>query len=49
MASAAQMGISGVSAHRHLEHLTAIGAAKVSPRYGGTGRPDRRYRRHHPS
>ncbi|MBB5781995.1 response regulator [Nonomuraea jabiensis] len=46
---ATQVGISRVSARRYLEHLTAIGAAEVSLRYGGTGRPERRYRWHHPA
>ncbi|MEV4575613.1 response regulator [Nonomuraea jabiensis] len=45
---ATQVGISRVSARRYLEHLTAIGAAEVSLRYGSTGRPERRYRWHHP-
>ncbi|GAA1626139.1 response regulator [Nonomuraea maheshkhaliensis] len=46
---ATQVGISRVSARRYLEHLTTIGAAEVSLRYGGTGRPERRYRWHHPA
>ncbi|MEU8362576.1 hypothetical protein AB0C27_41820 [Nonomuraea sp. NPDC048882] len=46
---ATQVGIPRVSARRYLERLTAIGAAEVSLRYGGTGRPERRYRWHHPS
>jgi len=46
---AAQVGISRVSARRYLEHLTAIGQVEVSLRYGGTGRPERRYQWHHPA
>ncbi|MEV1170636.1 response regulator [Nonomuraea sp. NPDC049784] len=46
---AAQVGISRVSARRYLEHLTAIGQVEVSLRYGGTGRPERRYRWHRPA
>ncbi|MGW4424125.1 response regulator [Streptosporangium sp. NPDC004631] len=41
---AARVGISRVSARRYLEHLYAVGRAKVSLRYGTTGRPERRYR-----
>ncbi|MFD9949021.1 response regulator [Nonomuraea sp. NPDC059023] len=43
---AAQVGISRVSARRYLEHLTAIGQVEVSLRYGGAGRPERRYQWH---
>lgn len=47
-ASAAEIaqavGMSRVSARRYLEHLVAIGAAEVSPRYGAAGRPEHRYR-----
>ncbi|MFJ7996908.1 response regulator [Streptomyces sp. NPDC096310] len=38
------IGISRVSARRYLEHLTALGSAEVSLRYGAAGRPQRRYR-----
>lgn len=41
---ATHVGISRVSARRYLEHLSAIGQAEVSLRYGATGRPERRYR-----
>jgi response regulator of citrate/malate metabolism len=36
--------LSRVSARRYLEHFTETGKAEVSLRYGGTGRPERRYR-----
>nr|WP_042183669.1 response regulator [Kibdelosporangium sp. MJ126-NF4]CEL15713.1 Response regulator CitB of citrate metabolism [Kibdelosporangium sp. MJ126-NF4]CTQ93638.1 Response regulator CitB of citrate metabolism [Kibdelosporangium sp. MJ126-NF4] len=36
--------LSRVSARRYLEHFTASGKAEVTLRYGGTGRPERRYR-----
>jgi response regulator of citrate/malate metabolism len=36
--------LSRVSARRYLEHFTEAGKAEVSLRYGGTGRPERRYR-----
>lgn len=36
--------LSRVSARRYLEHFVATGAAGVRLRYGGTGRPERRYR-----
>lgn len=36
--------LSRVSARRYLEHFVAVGAAQVRLRYGGTGRPERRYR-----
>jgi response regulator of citrate/malate metabolism len=36
--------LSRVSARRYLEHFVAVGAASVRLRYGGTGRPERRYR-----
>ncbi|MEV5410380.1 response regulator [Thermopolyspora sp. NPDC052614] len=39
-----RVGISRVSARRYLEHLAAVGHVEVSLRYGGTGRPERRYR-----
>ena len=47
-ASAAEVadlvGVSRVSARRYLEHLVVRGQADVVPRYGGTGRPENRYR-----
>lgn len=36
--------LSRVSARRYLEHFVETGAAVVRLRYGGTGRPERRYR-----
>jgi response regulator of citrate/malate metabolism len=36
--------LSRVSARRYLEHFVRTGAATVRLRYGGTGRPERRYR-----
>ncbi|MFJ8106542.1 response regulator [Streptomyces sp. NPDC096132] len=36
--------LSRVSARRYLEHFTDTGRAEVRLRYGGTGRPERRYR-----
>jgi response regulator of citrate/malate metabolism len=36
--------LSRVSARRYLEHFVETGAAVVRQRYGGTGRPERRYR-----
>ncbi|WP_207619310.1 response regulator [Nocardioides sp. IC4_145] len=38
------VGISRVSCRRYLEHFVDNGAAAVRLRYGGTGRPERRYR-----
>ena len=38
------VGISRVSARRYLEHFVARGAVVVRLRYGGAGRPERRYR-----
>ncbi|TCK25998.1 response regulator of citrate/malate metabolism [Pseudonocardia endophytica] len=35
--------LSRVSARRYLEHFVGTGAATVRLRYGGTGRPERRY------
>ncbi|MFP5070136.1 response regulator [Pseudonocardia nantongensis] len=35
--------LSRVSARRYLEHFVATGAVTVRLRYGGTGRPERRY------
>jgi response regulator of citrate/malate metabolism len=41
----AQSGaLSRVSARRYLEYFTTTGRAEVTLRYGGTGRPERRYR-----
>ncbi|MFF0436020.1 response regulator [Streptomyces sp. NPDC004327] len=37
--------LSRVSARRYLEYFAATGRAEVTLRYGGTGRPERRYRR----
>lgn len=39
-----QVGLSRVTARRYLEHFVDTGAAEVRLRYGGTGRPERRYR-----
>jgi response regulator of citrate/malate metabolism len=39
-----RVGLSRVSTRRYLEHLVGAGKAKVSLRYGATGRPERRYR-----
>ncbi|MCX0269887.1 two-component system response regulator, partial [Nocardia zapadnayensis] len=36
--------LSRVSARRYLEHFAETGSAEVRLRYGGTGRPERRYR-----
>lgn len=40
---AARTSLSRVSARRYLEHFVATGQADVRLRYGGTGRPERRY------
>ncbi|OLF05530.1 response regulator [Actinophytocola xanthii] len=40
---AARTELSRVSARRYLEHFVATGQADVRLRYGGTGRPERRY------
>ncbi|MDV9190141.1 response regulator [Streptomyces sp. SR27] len=37
--------LSRVSARRYLEYFTETGRVEVTLRYGGTGRPERRYRR----
>ena len=37
------VGISRVSARRYLEHFVTIGQARVTLKYGATGRPERRY------
>ncbi|WP_235529667.1 response regulator [Nocardioides sp. Soil774] len=39
-----RVGLARVSARRYLEHLVETGAAVVEHRYGGSGRPERRYR-----
>ncbi len=36
-------GLSRVTARRYLEHLVRQGLAALSPRYGGTGRPEHYY------
>ncbi|MEU3626966.1 two-component system response regulator [Amycolatopsis coloradensis] len=36
-------GVARVSARRYLEHFVATGKAEVNLKYGGTGRPERRY------
>jgi response regulator of citrate/malate metabolism len=41
---AERAALSRVSARRYLEHFVDTGAASVRLRYGGTGRPERRYR-----
>ena len=41
---AERTGLSRVSARRYLEHFSRNGAAEVSARYGGAGRPERRFR-----
>jgi response regulator of citrate/malate metabolism len=40
---AARTSLSRVSARRYLEHFVTTGQADVRLRYGGTGRPERRY------
>lgn len=42
---AERSGLSRVSARRYLEHFVARGEARVTLRYGTTGRPERRYHR----
>lgn len=37
--------LSRVSARRYLEYFATTGRAEITLRYGGTGRPERRYRR----
>jgi response regulator of citrate/malate metabolism len=39
-----RVGLARVSARRYLEHLVSAGYAEVSLKYGGAGRPERRYR-----
>ncbi len=38
------VGLSRVTARRYLEHFVDVGIAEVRLQYGGTGRPERRYR-----
>ncbi|WP_436699946.1 response regulator [Nocardioides sp. BYT-33-1] len=38
------VGLSRVTARRYLEHFVDVGTAEVRLQYGGTGRPERRYR-----
>jgi response regulator of citrate/malate metabolism len=38
------LGLSRVTARRYLEHFVGTGSAKVRLNYGGTGRPEHRYR-----
>lgn len=40
---AVHSGLSRVSARRYLEHFVSLGTARVTLRYGTTGRPERRY------
>ncbi|MDJ1130505.1 response regulator [Streptomyces iconiensis] len=40
---AEKSGLSRVSARRYLEHFVTTGGARVTLRYGTTGRPERRY------
>ncbi|HEV7626462.1 MAG TPA: response regulator [Streptomyces sp.] len=42
---AERSGLSRVSARRYLEHFVSLGTARVTLRYGTTGRPERRYHR----
>jgi response regulator of citrate/malate metabolism len=42
--AAERAGISRVTARRYLEHLVDEGRAELALRYGGTGRPEHRYR-----
>jgi response regulator of citrate/malate metabolism len=42
--AAEEVGLSRVTARRYLEHFVDAGVAEVRLRYGGTGRPERRYR-----
>lgn len=42
--AAEAVGLSRVTARRYLEHFVDTGDAEVRLRYGGTGRPERRYR-----
>ncbi|MGH3323906.1 MAG: response regulator [Streptomyces sp.] len=45
---AERSGLSRVSARRYLEYFVARGSARVTLRYGTTGRPERRYHRTEP-
>ena len=45
---AERSGLSRVSARRYLEHFVSLGTARVTLRYGTTGRPERRYHRVEP-
>jgi response regulator of citrate/malate metabolism len=42
--AAEAVGLSRVTARRYLEHFVDTGVAEVRLRYGGAGRPERRYR-----
>ena len=46
---AGRIGLSRVSARRYLEHFVSVGTARVTLRYGSTGRPERRYHRVDPA
>jgi response regulator of citrate/malate metabolism len=46
---AERSGLSRVSARRYLEYFVATGTARVTLRYGTTGRPERRYHRREPA
>lgn len=43
--AAERLGLARVTARRYLEHFVGTGQAQVRLRYGGAGRPERRYRR----
>ncbi len=43
--AAQRLGLSRVTARRYLEHFVTTGGARVRLRYGGAGRPERRYSR----
>lgn len=48
---ATSCGMSRVAVRRYLDYLVGAGRAEMRPRYGGTGRPEHRYRwtaRHRP-
>ena len=42
--TAEQAGLSRVTARRYLDHLTQAGQVELELRYGGSGRPEHRYR-----
>jgi response regulator of citrate/malate metabolism len=42
--AAEAVGVSRVSARRYLEHFVSTGQVEVRLKYGGAGRPERRYR-----